>query len=114
MSKPKKRAPKRGPGSSDLEALEFLLQSSLHPVEPRPDFRSGLHTRLARTPVPPRSPGTILQYVIISLGSVAAVALMVIAGARAMSALLNSLGLLRQMSAPKEPAQQAAPMAPVP
>lgn len=105
MSKPKKRAARRrADPTPDLEALEFLLRSSLHPVEPRPVFRDTLHTRLARTPVPPPSRGAILQYVIISLGSVAAVALMVIAGIRAGTVLLNSLGLLHQMSAPEEPA----------
>jgi len=108
MSKPRKRASRRGPGPRDLETLELLLQSSLHLVEPRPDFRTGLHTRLARTPLPPRSPGTILQYVIISLGSVAAIALMVVAGARAVTVLLNSLGLLRQMSASREPVTPAS------
>lgn len=89
---------------ADLDALEHLLQSSLHQVEPRQSFRSGLHTRLSKTPVPRRSPGVILQYVVISLGGVAVAALLVVAARRVLSALLGSVGLLSQMR-PSLPAE---------
>jgi hypothetical protein len=91
----------------DFDALERMLQSSLHPVTPRNHFRSGLHTRLSQTPVPPPSPFRVIQYVIIALGAVAAVALLVVAGARLVLTLLGSLGLLQQMRTGRLPDIQA-------
>lgn len=100
MSAPRgKAAGRKARRDADLESLEQLLLTSFHPIEPRPDFRRGLHTRLEHTPVPPRSPGVILQYVVISLGGVAAAALLLIVGVQAVAALLASLGLLRRMRA---------------
>jgi hypothetical protein len=85
----------------DLEALERLLQTSFHPFEPRQDFRSGLHDRLSKTPIPPPSPGTVMQYVIISLGGAALAALLLVASVKMMRALLISLGLLQRWSQPR-------------
>ncbi len=83
-------------GNADLEALEQMLTRSFHPVEIRPDFRSGLHTRLAGAPFPPELNLTIMQYVVLSLGSVAVAALALIAVVQAGRSILSALGYLQE------------------
>ncbi len=99
---PGKAAGRKARREADLQSLEQLLLTSFHPIEPRPAFRRGLHTRLERSAAPARSPGVILEYVVISLGGVAAAALLLVAAVQAAAALLTSLGLLHKMRRPAE------------
>lgn len=81
--------------ASELDALEQLLTRSFHPVEMRPDVRTNLHTRLSRSPIPPKLRLTIMQYVVLSLGAVAASSLVVVAFYYTTRSLLSALGYLQ-------------------
>jgi hypothetical protein len=74
--------------------LEAYLQSTLHPVNPRPAFVTGLKSRLAQiTPVARSTPKT-LQYAIIGVAGAATAAVLVISGVRAAVTIIGALGLM--------------------
>jgi hypothetical protein len=77
--------------------MERFLQTSFSPVAPRPDFVSGLKTRLAVESKKVYSRSTVLQYVLLSLAGVVTSALLILAGVRAVVTLLGLLGILHQM-----------------
>lgn len=80
--------------------MEHFLQTSFSPVAPRPDFVSGLKTRLAVESKKVYSRSTVLQYVLLSLAGVVTSALLILAGVRAVVTLLGLLGILHQMRGP--------------
>lgn len=91
----------RKPSSSGLQPgvvkMERYLQSSFSQVAPRPDFVSGLKTRLVAESKQVYSRSTVLQYVLLSLAGVLTSVLLILAGVRAVVTLLGVLGILRQM-----------------
>jgi hypothetical protein len=88
-----------GVQSGDVK-MERYLQSSFSPVAPRPDFVSGLKTRLVAESKEVYSRSTVLQYVLLSLAGVLTSVLLILAGVRAVLTLLGVLGILRQMRGP--------------
>jgi hypothetical protein len=77
--------------------MERYLQSSFHPVAPRPDFVMNLKTRLNQESRRFTSRSTVLQYVLLSLAGVVTSVLLILAGVRAVITLLGVLGILSQM-----------------
>ena len=77
--------------------MEQYLQTSFRPVAPRPDFVTGLKTRLTQESRRFNSRSTVLQYVLLSLAGVVTSALLILAGMRAVITLLGVLGILQQM-----------------
>lgn len=77
--------------------MERYLQTTFSPVAPRPDFVTGLRTRLTQESRQIYSRSTILQYVLLSLAGVVTSVLLILAGVRAVVTLLGVLGILHQM-----------------
>jgi hypothetical protein len=77
--------------------MERYLQTSFHPVTPRPDFVTDLKTRLSQESKRFSSRSTVLQYVLLSLAGVVTSVLLIFAGMRAVITLLGVLGILHQM-----------------
>lgn len=91
--------------------MERYLQTSFSPVAPRPDFVTGLKTRLVAESKQVFSRSTVLQYVLLSLAGVLTSALLILAGVRAVVTLLGLLGILHQMRGQvSEKHSQAVPM----
>jgi len=82
----------------EMSRVESRLEAALHGVNPRPDFVSTLRTRLNTEPAPDQSGARIFQYVIIALAGIVSAALVMIAGFKAIRALLSILGVLHQAS----------------
>lgn len=82
----------------EMSRMESRLEAALHGVNPRPDFVSTLRSRLNTEPAPDQSSARIFQYVIISLAGIVSAVLLVIAGFKAIRALLSVLGVLHQAS----------------
>ena len=87
----------RNGGKPGVVKMERYLQSSFHPVAPRPDFVMGLKTRLNQESKRFTSRSTVLQYVLLSLAGVVTSVLLILAGIRAVITLLGVLGILSQM-----------------
>ncbi len=77
--------------------MERYLQTTFSPVAPRPDFITGLKTRLAVESKQVYSRSTVLQYVLLSLAGVLTSVLLILAGVRAVVTLLGLLGILHQI-----------------
>jgi hypothetical protein len=77
--------------------MESYLQTSFRPVAPRPDFVTGLKTRLALESKRFGSRSTVMQYILLSLAGVLTSALLIFAGMRAVITLLGILGILHQI-----------------
>jgi hypothetical protein len=77
--------------------MERYLQTTISPVAPRPDFVSGLKSRLNQESRRIYSRSTVLQYVLLSLAGVVTSVLLILAGVRAVVTLLGVLGILLQM-----------------
>jgi hypothetical protein len=82
---------------SGVMKMEHYLQATFSPVAPRPDFVTGLRTRLTEESRLVFSRSTVLQYVLLSLAGVVTSVLLILAGVRAVVTLLGVLGILHQM-----------------
>jgi hypothetical protein len=90
--------------------MERYLQTTFAPVTPRPDFVTGLRSRLTQESRQIYSRSTVLQYVLLSLAGVLTSVLLILAGVRAVVTLLGVLGILHQMrSQVSENRSQALP-----
>ena len=109
MKVSKKSTPNRvQPG---VVKMERYLQTSFSPIAPRPDFVTGLKTRLVAESKNVYSRSTVLQYVLLSLAGVLTSVLLILAGVRAVVTLLGLLGILHQMRGQvSEKRSQAVPM----
>lgn len=87
----------RAGGQAGVKKMESYLQATFSPVAPRPDFVTGLKTRLTEESRLVFSRSTVLQYVLLSLAGVVTSVLLILAGVRAVVTLLGVLGILHQM-----------------
>jgi hypothetical protein len=92
----------------EMSHMESRLEAVLQGVNPRPDFVSTLRTRLNKEPEPDRSNARIFQYVIITLAGLLSAVLLVLAGVKAIVALLSVLGVLHQASRGRSDSVQPA------
>jgi len=80
-----------------LENVEPILDKALRPVAPRPEFVGVLRKRLANQVQPVKTGPSAWQYALwVGAGLVSGVVL-VVAGARAATALLVALGVIQQV-----------------
>ena len=81
--------------------MEKYLGYTLHPVQPRPAFVSGLKSRLMKASEAKKANRAVIETVLLTLVGVAGSAVLVIAGVRSVVTLIGALGvvkLLREQS----------------
>lgn len=103
---PTKSSYRRQIPEPEMYLMENRLGAVLHGVSPRPDFVNGLRSRLETQPVQVRNNVNVMQYVILSLVGLVSGVVLIVAGVRAVSALLSLRGMVRPTG--QEPVLEAS------
>lgn len=81
-------------------ALEAYLRDNMGRVAPRPEFVDNLHHRLRYSDLEETSSSNLIQLLLFALLALSSSILLVIAGIKAVMALLVALGVLHQVKEP--------------